>query len=72
MSVFKWRDEEAMWSDVNGVDFGLTGYVWVNNASRHFMGAPFSGVKQSGIGHEECFAELLEFPYTKNVNLKLG
>jgi betaine-aldehyde dehydrogenase len=49
-----------------------TGYVWINNVSQHFMGAPFGGVKQSGIGREECFAELLEFTYTKNVNLKLG
>ena len=49
-----------------------TGYVWLNNASQHFMGAPFGGVKQSGIGREECFAELLEFTYTKNVNLKFG
>ena len=47
-----------------------TGYVWINNSSQHFMGAPFGGVKQSGIGREECFAELLEFTYTKNVNVK--
>ena len=92
LSVFKWADEEALWPQVNGVDFGLTGsiwtqdldtahraarrihtgYVWLNNASQHFMGAPFGGVKQSGIGREECFAELLEFTYTKNVNLKFG
>ena len=92
MSVFKWSDEEVLWKDVNGLDFGLTGsiwtqnlntahraarrihtgYVWLNNASQHFMGAPFGGVKQSGIGREECFAELLEFTYTKNVNLKIG
>jgi len=92
MSVFKWSDEESLWTQVNGVDFGLTGsiwtqnlntahraarrihtgYVWLNNASQHFMGAPFGGVKQSGIGREECFAELLEFTYTKNVNLKMG
>lgn len=90
LSVFKWSDEEALWNQVNGVDFGLTGsiwtqnvntahraarriqtgYVWMNNASQHFMGAPFGGVKQSGIGREECFSELLEFTYTKNVNLK--
>lgn len=49
-----------------------TGYVWINNSSQHFLGAPFGGVKQSGIGREECFAELLEFTYTKNVNLKFG
>jgi betaine-aldehyde dehydrogenase len=29
------------------------------------------GVKQSGIGREECFAKPLEFTYTKTVNLKL-
>ena len=91
MSVFKWRDEELMWVDVNSVEFGLTGsiwtqnlntahraaqriytgYVWINNSSQHFVGAPFGGVKQSGIGREECFAELLGFSATKNVNLKL-
>ncbi len=49
-----------------------TGYVWINNVGQHFLGAPFGGVKQSGIGREECFAELLEFTYTKNVNIKLG
>ncbi|NYT68422.1 aldehyde dehydrogenase family protein [Pusillimonas noertemannii] len=48
-----------------------TGYVWINNTSQHFMGAPFGGIKNSGIGREECFEELLEFTYTKNVNLKL-
>lgn len=49
-----------------------TGYVWINNVSQHFLGAPFGGVKQSGIGREECFAELLEFTQTKNINVKLG
>ncbi|MEN3278414.1 MAG: betaine-aldehyde dehydrogenase [Massilia sp.] len=92
LSVFTWSNEEELWPQVNGVDFGLTGsiwtqnldtahraarrihtgYVWLNNASQHFMGAPFGGVKQSGIGREECFAELLEFTYTKNINLKFG
>ena len=49
-----------------------TGYVWINNASQYFMGAPFGGVKQSGIGRKKCFAELMEFAYPKNVNLKLS
>jgi acyl-CoA reductase-like NAD-dependent aldehyde dehydrogenase len=26
------------------------GYVWVNEVGRHFLGAPFGGVKQSGLG----------------------
>ena len=29
------------------------GYVWVNETSRHFLGAPFGGVKNSGVGREE-------------------
>ena len=92
MSVFRWSDENALFEQVNGVEFGLTGsiwtqsldtahraakrihtgYVWINNVSQHFLGAPFGGVKNSGIGREESFGELLEFTYTKNVNLKLG
>ena len=47
------------------------GYVWINNAGPHFLGAPFGGVKQSGIGREESFSELLEFTQTKNVNVNL-
>ncbi|SFU33611.1 betaine-aldehyde dehydrogenase [Polaromonas sp. YR568] len=47
------------------------GYVWINNTSQHFLGAPFGGVKQSGIGREECFEELLEFTQVKNVNIRL-
>lgn len=47
------------------------GYVWVNNAGPHFVGAPFGGWKQSGIGREEALDELLEFTQTKNVNVQL-
>jgi len=49
-----------------------TGYVWINNTSQHFLGAPFGGVKHSGIGREECFEELLEFTQVKNVNIRLS
>lgn len=45
------------------------GYVWVNNSSQHFPGAAFGGYKQSGVGREECFEELLEFTQIKNVNV---
>jgi betaine-aldehyde dehydrogenase len=47
------------------------GYVWINNASQHFFAAPFGGYKQSGIGREECFEELLEFTQIKNINVTL-
>ena len=35
------------------------GFVWINEVSKHFLGAPFGGVKQSGIGREECLEELI-------------
>jgi betaine-aldehyde dehydrogenase len=86
LCVFKWRDEDALFEAVNGVDFGLTGsvwtrdldtahraarrlqagYVWINHSSQHFLGAPFGGVKQSGIGREGSrygIEEYLELKY---------
>jgi len=50
------------------------GFVWVNEVSRHFLGTPFGGYKQSGIGREECLEELLSYTQEKNIyiNLKLG
>lgn len=48
------------------------GYVWVNNASRHFIGAPFGGYKQSGLGREESLDELLHYTQQKNINITLA
>jgi betaine-aldehyde dehydrogenase len=48
------------------------GYVWVNEVSRHFLGAPFGGYKQSGIGREECLEELLAFTQQKNIHVKFA
>lgn len=47
------------------------GFVWINHAGPHFLGAPFGGVKQSGIGREESIDELLDFTQVKNVNVRL-
>jgi betaine-aldehyde dehydrogenase len=47
------------------------GYVWVNEVSKHFLGAPFGGYKQSGIGREECIEELLRFTREKNIHVSL-
>jgi betaine-aldehyde dehydrogenase len=47
------------------------GYVWINEVGRHFLGAPFGGVKQSGFGREECFEEMLRFTQEKNVHVRL-
>tara|TARA_B110000503_G_scaffold140165_1_gene230348 strand:- start:10095 stop:11537 length:1443 start_codon:yes stop_codon:yes gene_type:complete len=45
------------------------GYLWVNDASDHYLGAPFGGVKQSGLGREECLDELLAYTEKKTVTL---
>jgi betaine-aldehyde dehydrogenase len=45
------------------------GFVWVNDSSRHFLGAPFGGYKDSGIGREEDIEELLSYTQVKNVNV---
>lgn len=47
------------------------GFVWINEVGKHFLGAPFGGVKQSGIGREECFEEMLQFTSEKNIHIKL-
>ena len=45
------------------------GYVWINSSGR-YLGAPYGGWKQSGIGQEECLEELLCYTRVKNVNLR--
>ena len=46
------------------------GYVWVNDASAHFPGTDYGGVKDSGVGREEGFQELLSYTQSKNVNVR--
>jgi len=48
-----------------------SGFVWINEVGKHFLGVPFGGFKQSGIGREECFEEMLSFTQEKNIHLKL-
>jgi betaine-aldehyde dehydrogenase len=47
------------------------GFIWVNETSKHFLGAPFGGFKQSGIGREECIEEMFAFTQEKNIHVKL-
>lgn len=47
------------------------GFLWINTVSSHYLGAPFGGVKQSGIGRDECLGELLSFTREKNIHIKL-
>jgi acyl-CoA reductase-like NAD-dependent aldehyde dehydrogenase len=48
------------------------GYVWINDSTIHYVGTPFGGVKNSGIGREESEEELLSFLEQKVVHTKLG
>ena len=45
------------------------GYVWINSSGR-YLGEPYGGWKQSGLGVEECFEELLSYTCVKNINMR--
>lgn len=47
------------------------GYVWVNQHGPHYLGTPFGGVKESGIGRTNCLDEIYQHTRTKNVNVHL-
>jgi len=47
------------------------GFMWINDAGPHYLGVPFGGYKQSGIGKEENFEEMLSCTQVKNVNVRL-
>lgn len=46
-----------------------SGFVWVNTTARHFVGTPFGGWKNSGLGVEECLGELLSYTHSKAVHI---
>jgi acyl-CoA reductase-like NAD-dependent aldehyde dehydrogenase len=46
------------------------GYVWVNDSARHFPGAPYGGVKNSGVGRDEDIAEIESYTQLKSVNMR--
>lgn len=48
-----------------------SGYVWVNHVGSHFIGTSFGGFKQSGMGREEGFEELISYTQAKNVHVVL-
>jgi betaine-aldehyde dehydrogenase len=48
------------------------GYIWINQVSRHLLGTPFGGYKQSGLGREECLEELLSFTREKHIHVNLA
>lgn len=48
------------------------GYIWVNDANRHYPGTPFGGMRGSGVGREESIEELSSYVEPKTVNIKVG
>ena len=46
------------------------GYVWMNENQRHFLGTPFGGNKNSGVGKEEDPRELDSYSQIKNVHVR--
>ncbi len=46
-----------------------TGFVWINTTARHFVGVPFGGWKNSGLGREECLEELLSYTQNKAIHV---
>jgi acyl-CoA reductase-like NAD-dependent aldehyde dehydrogenase len=65
-SVFT-RDLEMAHAFARDVE---AGFVWVNDSGPHFLGTPFGGFKDSGLGREEDTEELLSYTQTKNVNVR--
>jgi acyl-CoA reductase-like NAD-dependent aldehyde dehydrogenase len=45
------------------------GFVWINTTARHFVGTPFGGWKNSGLGREECLEELLSYTHNKAIHV---
>lgn len=45
------------------------GYVWVNGSSAHYPGCSLGGRKNSGIGTEEGFEELVSYTENKSVHV---
>ena len=45
------------------------GYIWVNDANRHYWGVPFGGMKNSGLGREESMHELLSYMELQAINV---
>jgi betaine-aldehyde dehydrogenase len=65
-SVFT-RDLRTALAFARDVD---AGYVWVNETARHFLGMPFGGVKNSGVGREEDLEEIESYTQLKSVNIR--
>jgi acyl-CoA reductase-like NAD-dependent aldehyde dehydrogenase len=62
------RDLACAWNTVRRLEVGV---VNINGSRMHFVGAPFGGAKNSGIGGEESLDELLSYTHEKAVHFTL-
>ena len=49
-----------------------SGHIWINGCSNHFLGVPFGGMKNSGVGREEGIEEMFSYTEAKTINIMLG
>lgn len=49
-----------------------SGHLWINGCSNHFLGVPFGGMKNSGVGREEGIEEMFSYTEAKTINIMLG
>ncbi len=47
------------------------GHIWINGVGPHYLGVPYGGMKNSGVGREEGIEELLSYTETKVLNIVL-
>ncbi|WP_425417607.1 aldehyde dehydrogenase family protein [Oricola indica] len=47
------------------------GHIWINGVGPHYLGVPYGGMKNSGVGREEGIEELLSYTETKVLNIFL-
>jgi acyl-CoA reductase-like NAD-dependent aldehyde dehydrogenase len=66
-SIFT-QDISAALRTARAIESGVT---HINGSRMHFVGAPFGGVKNSGIGGEECLAELLSYTETRSLHITI-
>jgi len=48
-----------------------SGHLWINGCSAHFLGVPFGGMKNSGVGREEGIEEMFSYTEAKTINIML-
>lgn len=62
------NDITAALSTARRIDAGV---VAINSSNMHFVGLPFGGFKNSGVGGEECLEELLSYTQVKAVHIQM-